>query len=71
MQHWIHWVYFGVVTVATVGVLGVAGRRVLQLRRPGERPSRDRAVNELIWTLVPLLLLIALAWRAWVLPSGW
>lgn len=71
MQHWIHWVYLGVVTAATVGVVGLVAFRLLQLRVPGQRPTRTRGVNELIWTLVPLLLLVALAWRAWRLPSGW
>lgn len=71
MQHWIHWVYLSVVTAAALGGIWLAAHRVVQLRHPGDRPSRDRAINELIWTLLPLLLLIALAWRAWRLPSGW
>lgn len=71
MQHWIHWVYLGVVLAATGGVLWLAIQRLMQLRHPGDRPTRGRAINELIWTLVPLLLLVVLAWRAWRLPSGW
>jgi len=71
MHPWIHWVYLSVVTIATLGAVWLAVQRLWQLRRAGERPKRDRAINELIWTLVPLLLLIVLAWRAWWLPSGW
>lgn len=71
MHLWIHRLYLGVVTVAAIGTLWLAWRRLLQLRQAEARPKRDRAINELIWTLVPLVLLLILASRAWLLPSGW
>lgn len=71
MHLWIHSIYLGIVTVATLLAVVLAGRRAWQLRLAAQRPRPDRALNELIWTLLPLLLLLVLACRAWFAPAGW
>ncbi|MGH9487240.1 MAG: hypothetical protein ACRD04_06565 [Terriglobales bacterium] len=57
--------YLIVLLACSFAVLALVGWRLLHLHVNGA-PSRDRRINEWIWTLVPILILGALLWRALV-----
>ena len=56
-------IYLSLLLACTAVLLVLILRRVLGLlRRP--RPARGRLLNEWAWTVIPLLVLLALLWRA-------
>ncbi|MGH9475045.1 MAG: hypothetical protein ACRD1C_01800 [Terriglobales bacterium] len=58
-----HAVYTVVLAACTMAVLGLVLWRLSHLWE-GSRPSRGRLINEWIWTLVPVIILAGLLWRA-------
>jgi hypothetical protein len=55
--------YIVTLVAATVAALALVAWRLVRLVR-GPRPATGRLLNEWTWTLVPLLVLGALLWRA-------
>ncbi len=58
-----HDLYVTVLLACTAAVAALIAWRLLALRRHA-RPSRERLINEWIWTLIPLAVLAALLWAA-------
>lgn len=56
-------VYEFVLSVSAAAAAGLVAWRLRRLLR-GPRPALGRLLNEWAWTLVPLLILGALIWRA-------
>jgi len=58
-----HPAYLTVLLACTAAVVWLVVWRLLQLRtRP--RPTRARLLNEWIWTVIPLAVLIVLLWAS-------
>ncbi|HWG38362.1 MAG TPA: hypothetical protein VN690_11655 [Terriglobales bacterium] len=58
-----HSAYLTVLLACTAAVVWLIVWRLIQLRSK-PRPSRARLINEWIWTLIPLAVLIVLVWAS-------